>query len=55
MCASTAGIRSRRSGGLAVARSERARRPVSDERTATEAPLLSLPLPDDQSDTLAGG
>ena len=29
--------------------------PANDERTAaTEAPLLSLPLPDDQSDTLAG-
>jgi hypothetical protein len=28
-------------------RSERARMPVSDERTATVAPLLSPPLPDD--------
>jgi len=36
------------SGGLAVARSERARMPASDERTGTEAPLLSLLLPDDQ-------
>ena len=36
-----------RSGGLAVARSERARTPASEERTGTEAPLLSLPLPDD--------
>ena len=35
------------SGGLAVARSERARMPASDERTATVAPLLSPPLPDD--------
>jgi hypothetical protein len=47
LCASEGSFRGHPSEGLAVARRERARMPASDERTATEAPLLSPPLPDD--------
>ncbi len=54
-CASEASVRGHVSEGLAVARSERAGRPRADERTATVAPLLSLPLPDDHRVPLSGG
>jgi hypothetical protein len=52
--ASEASVRGHVSEGLAVARSERARMPASDERTATVAPLLSPPS-QTTIGTLAGG
>ena len=47
LCASEGHAGGHPSGGLVVARNERARMPASDERTATVAPLLSPPLQDD--------
>ena len=55
LCASEGRAGGHPSGGLAVARSERARMPASDERTATVAPLLSPPPSQTTIGTLTGG
>ena len=54
-CASEGRVRGHPRGGLAVARSERAGMPASDERTATVAPLMSPPPPRRPSVPFPGG